>query len=181
MSLSVTVKWCGKEFVFDKLRHSTTVYSLKLMIYEKTGVLPHRQTLLGRRLKLKAKPKQGKEADDVRKLIDVGVQNGMKIMMMGTREEDMKVEVLSPPEHLQTEVVDDFDIEDEMQIQERPEYLQKIEHRVKEYQVHVLNESRPGKKLLVLDVDYTLFGEKWMTTVLCSLLLLLFVRSQIYG
>ena len=30
-----------------------------------------------------------------------------------------KVEVLSPPEHLQTEVVDDFDIEDEMQIQER--------------------------------------------------------------
>ncbi|XP_062517375.1 ubiquitin-like domain-containing CTD phosphatase 1 isoform X3 [Corticium candelabrum] len=118
MSLSVTVKWCGKEFVFDKLRHSTTVYSLKLMIYEKTGVLPHRQTLLGRRLKLKAKPKQGKEADDVRKLIDVGVQNGMKIMMMGTREEDMKVEVLSPPEHLQTEVVDDFDIEDEMQIQE---------------------------------------------------------------
>ena len=41
----------------------------------------------------------------------------------------------------------------------REEFLQKIERRVKEYKIEVINEPRPGKKLLVLDVDYTLFGK----------------------
>ena len=34
-----------------------------------------------------------------------------------------------------------------------------MERRVREYKVDVLNEPREGKKLLVLDIDYTLFGE----------------------
>lgn len=40
----------------------------------------------------------------------------------------------------------------------REEYLAKIERRIKEYKISVLNEPREGKKLLVLDIDYTLFG-----------------------
>ena len=40
----------------------------------------------------------------------------------------------------------------------RDEYLAKIARRVKEYEIKVLNEPRAEKKLLVLDVDYTLFG-----------------------
>lgn len=35
----------------------------------------------------------------------------------------------------------------------------KISRRVKEYKVEILNPPREGKKLLVLDVDYTLFGK----------------------
>ena len=42
----------------------------------------------------------------------------------------------------------------------REEYLAKIEKRIKDYKIEILNEPRPGKKLLVLDIDYTLFG-KW--------------------
>lgn len=41
----------------------------------------------------------------------------------------------------------------------REEFLQKIEKRVKEYKVDIIAEPRKGKKLLVLDIDYTLFGE----------------------
>ena len=41
----------------------------------------------------------------------------------------------------------------------REENLVKIERRVAEYKINVLNPPRQGKKLLVLDVDYTLFGE----------------------
>jgi hypothetical protein len=40
----------------------------------------------------------------------------------------------------------------------REEYLAKIEKRIKTYTFKTLNEPRPDKKLLVLDVDYTLFG-----------------------
>ena len=42
----------------------------------------------------------------------------------------------------------------------REEYLQKVANRVKSYEVKILNEPREGKKLLVLDIDYTLFDHK---------------------
>lgn len=51
----------------------------------------------------------------------------------------------------------------------REENLLKISRRVKEYKVEILNPPREGKKLLVLDVDYTLFGE-----FLCNLWIFLF-------
>ncbi len=41
----------------------------------------------------------------------------------------------------------------------REEYLAKIARRVASYDIKLINEPRPNKKLLVLDVDYTLFGK----------------------
>lgn len=41
----------------------------------------------------------------------------------------------------------------------REENLAKIARRVKDYKVEEMNPPREGKRLLVLDVDYTLFGE----------------------
>ena len=58
------------------------------------------------------------------------------------------------------DVVNDFDFEeDEIAIENREEYLNKIERRIKEYKINVLHEPRPDKRLLVLDIDYTLFGK----------------------
>ena len=42
----------------------------------------------------------------------------------------------------------------------REENLLKVSRRVKEYKVEVLNPPREGKKLLVLDGDYTLFDHR---------------------
>lgn len=39
-------------------------------------------------------------------------------------------------------------------------YLAKINKRVRDYKINVLNEPRVGKKLLVLDIDYTLFDHR---------------------
>lgn len=41
----------------------------------------------------------------------------------------------------------------------REENLAKINRRVSDYKVDVRNPPRAGKKLLVLDVDYTIFGK----------------------
>ena len=41
----------------------------------------------------------------------------------------------------------------------REEYLAKIQKRVESYKIEELNSPREGKKLLVLDIDYTLFGK----------------------
>ena len=49
----------------------------------------------------------------------------------------------------------------------RDVYLTKIERRIKEYKIDMMNEPRPGKKLLVLDIDYTLFG-RWIVNDICD-------------
>uniref|UniRef100_H2Z0J7 FCP1 homology domain-containing protein n=1 Tax=Ciona savignyi TaxID=51511 RepID=H2Z0J7_CIOSA len=84
----------------------------------------------------------------------------MKIMMMGTTEENL-VKVLGPAPDV-GEVINDFDIGDDedVKLECMEEHLAKIERRVKTYEVKKLNDPRKGKKLLVLDVDYTLFDHR---------------------
>lgn len=65
-------------------------------------------------------------------------------MMMGTREESLE-DVLGPPPD-NDDVVNDFDIEDEVvEVENREENLLKISRRVKEYKVEILNPPREGK------------------------------------
>ncbi|XP_077052791.1 ubiquitin-like domain-containing CTD phosphatase 1 isoform X3 [Siphateles boraxobius] len=149
MSVSVIIKWGGQEYSISTLSEEDTVLDLKQSIKSLTGVLPERQKLLG--LKVKGKP-----ADDEVKLGDLKLKPNTKIMMMGTREEN----VLAPPPE-NDDVVNDFDIEEEVtEVENRPENLAKIARRVKDYKVDELNLPRPGKRLLVLDIDYTLFDHK---------------------
>ena len=51
----------------------------------------------------------------------------------------------------------------------REEFLQKIEKRVKDYKIDIINEPRKDKKLLVLDIDYTLFGTAMFSLCLLTL------------
>jgi len=149
---SITIKWAGKEYPIEGLTASTTVFNLKELIQEKTNVLPARQKLLN--LKLKGKP----PSDDVL-LLNLSLKNGAKIMMMGSSEAAIKdvSEVVNDPS-----VINDFeeDVAQQLSTEYREEYLQKVANRVKSYEVKILNEPREGKKLLVLDIDYTLFDHK---------------------
>ncbi|KAK7805267.1 hypothetical protein U0070_025014 [Myodes glareolus] len=151
MALPIIVKWGGQEYSVTTLSEDDTVLDLKQFLKTLTGVLPERQKLLG--LKVKGKPAE----NDV-KLGALKLKPNTKIMMMGTREESLEDVLCPPPDN--DDVINDFDIEDEIvEVENREENLLKISRRVKEYKVEVLNPPREGKKLLVLDVDYTLFGE----------------------
>ncbi|XP_075887921.1 ubiquitin-like domain-containing CTD phosphatase 1 isoform X2 [Nelusetta ayraudi] len=152
MSVSVIIKWGGQEYSISSLSEEDTVMDLKQSIKTLTGVLPERQKLLG--LKLKGKP-----AEDEVKLGTLKLKPNTKIMMMGTREESLEEVLAPPPEN--DDVVNDFDIEEEViEVENREENLAKIARRVKDYKVEELNPPRDGKRLLVLDVDYTLFDHK---------------------
>ncbi|ELU09728.1 hypothetical protein CAPTEDRAFT_159759 [Capitella teleta] len=152
MTIEIVIKWSGSEYRIVNLSLENNVLDLKLEIKKQTGVLPERQKLLG--LKFKGKP-----PDDNVLLSELRIKPGAKIMMMGTREEAL-ADVLTPPEDL-PEVVDDFDIgEEEIPIENRDIYLEKIERRVQDCKIDIINEPREGKKLLVLDIDYTLFDHK---------------------
>ncbi|XP_066277604.1 ubiquitin-like domain-containing CTD phosphatase 1 [Branchiostoma lanceolatum] len=151
--VNMVVKWGGTEYPVTDLEGSDTVLDLKERIKQQTGVLPGRQKLLG--LKLKGKP-----PDDDIQLSLLKIKPGTKIMMMGTREENLE-EFLKPPENVGDDVINDFDIEEEeVLVENREENLAKIARRVKDYEVKILNPTRPGKKLLVLDVDYTIFDHR---------------------
>jgi len=153
--LNLVIKWAGKEFPFQDLDGtSTTVLDLKKMIWEKTQVLPQRQKLLNLKMK-------GKQAPEEALLSNLDLKPGTsnKIMMMGSSEQaiaDVK-DLKEDPS-----VINDFEeaTAAALAIEFREEYLDKVEKRVKSYEVKVLNEPRPGKKLLVLDIDYTLFDHR---------------------
>ncbi|XP_054834813.1 ubiquitin-like domain-containing CTD phosphatase 1 [Eublepharis macularius] len=152
MAVSLIIKWGGQEFLITTLSEEDTVLDLKQSLKGLTGVLPERQKLLG--LKVKGRPAE----NDV-KLGTLKLKPNTKIMMMGTREESLE-DVLGPPPDNE-DVVNDFDIEEEVvEVENREENLLKISRRVKEYKVEILNPPREGKKLLVLDVDYTLFDHR---------------------
>ena len=153
--VALVIKWNGQEYAVDndEICETHTIADLKIVICKKTGVLPERQKLLG--LKIKGKP-----AGDDAVLKELRLKPKTKIMVMGSKEEDI-AGISKSPEDL-PEVVNDLDIPDEIDLPlaNRHEYLQKIEKRVKEYKINVLNPPRSGKKLLVLDIDYTLFDHR---------------------
>lgn len=89
----------------------------------------------------------------------LSIKPGFKLMLMGSREEDI-AEASQAPENM-PEVVNDLDIEEEeVEIEKAEIYLSKIEKRIRDYKFEELNPLRENKKLLVLDIDYTLFDHR---------------------
>ena len=146
------IKWNGTDFKITNLLETHTVNDLKNELVKLTNVLPERQKLLG------LKTNAGQNAGNDTLLGELKYKPGTRILMMGTVE--AKIEsVNKKPENL-PEVVDDFDVDkndEEILLQNREENLAKINRRVKELKVNIMNPPRENKKLLVLDIDYTIF------------------------
>ncbi|CAG2182377.1 unnamed protein product, partial [Oppiella nova] len=105
--LTLVVKWSSQEYTIDSVTTDDTVCDFKNAIYKKTGVKPERQKLMG----LKA---AGKPVTDDTPLSKVDIRSNMKIMMIGSKEEDIAGVDLSPQDIPQ--VVNDFDIGDEVEM-----------------------------------------------------------------
>ncbi|KAL7307215.1 hypothetical protein TKK_0000938 [Trichogramma kaykai] len=150
--IKIIVKWSGADYPVNDIGDNDTVLTLKEKIQKLTGVRVDRQKLLN--LKFKGKPAQD---DDI--VSELGLKPGYKLMMMGSREKDI-AEVNEVPEDM-PEVVNDLDIEEEeVEIEKAEIYLAKIQRRIDTYKIEELNPLREGKKLLVLDIDYTLFDHR---------------------
>lgn len=148
----IVVKWSGQEYqvaVFE----DDTVATLKRKLQDHTHVDVKRQKLLG------LKTKGGKLPTDEDRIADLNLKATTKVMMMGQPEASIAKadeEALAAPE-----VQDDFDIgaaeEQALAVKDQPEVLQKLQRRISNVVVKILNPPREGKKCLVLDIDYTLF------------------------
>nr|ACO11703.1 Ubiquitin-like domain-containing CTD phosphatase 1 [Caligus rogercresseyi] len=146
------IKWGGKEYRIEGISGETSVLQLKQLIQEQTEVRPERQKLLN--LKLNGKP----PGDEIL-LSSLPTKNGAKIMMMGSLEKDILAS-LTPPSNLPYVRNDLDDTDEETAVEFRPENLAKVQHRIEKCDIQIRNAFRPGKKLLVLDIDYTLFDHR---------------------
>lgn len=149
--IEIFVKWSGKVLPIT-CSGEDTIFTVKLKLEEQTNVLVEKQKIL-----VKFKP-NNTDGDDTL-ISQVNLPANRTLVMIGTAEQNLFKELskeeqarLLPPE----EISSSGPVKDRHNILN----LQKIEAKKKSFFPKILNEPRPGKKLLVLDIDYTLFDHR---------------------
>jgi len=151
--LELIGKWNGKEYpVF--VMPSDTIQDLKHKMEELTKVQPKRQKIMGLSLK-------GKLPPDDALISSLNVKPQHKFVMMGTVEEQIHsvINAAADPSN----VIDDFDydyVPDEQEAKHNVEARKKLKEVIEKTQIQPIHPPRPAKKLLVLDLDYTILDCK---------------------
>ncbi|CAH8857885.1 unnamed protein product [Trichobilharzia szidati] len=143
------LKHNGQPLQVDSLSGDHSVSDLKNEVYKITNILPENQKILGLRTT------NNEPVTDSTKLSCLVIKANTKLMLIGSTQEAI-LKVNSAKDS--PEVVDDFDYkEEDLDLCDVPENIEKVEKRCKAYRPRKLAEFRAGKNLLVLDIDYTIF------------------------
>ena len=123
----------------------TTLEALRFHLMEKTRILPKRQKLLGAKRPLD---------DDDKTVAECQLTSKSKLQLIGTPEENVFVY----DENLEEALDDDFDTAT-IPLDEDPVNLAKLQTRINTVEVEELHPQQ-HERLLVLDVDYTLYDHR---------------------
>jgi len=151
--------WSGKHFALE-IADSDRVFDLKASLQSLTQVPPERQKIIGL-VKGKLPPDQGRIAD-------LRLVTGKKFTLIGTPEGD---EIKDPSQlEFLPDVINDLDVD----LSENPaaaaaykndqRNIRKIKEASQKLNVNIITPLREGKKLLVLDIDYTILDTKPLTS-----------------
>ncbi|KAF8880250.1 HAD IIID h [Mucidula mucida] len=151
--------WSGKSYTLD-IADSDRVYDLKGSLHDLTKVPPERQKILGL--------VKGKLPPDQERIADLKLVAGKKFTLVGTPEGSE----LRDPSFLEAlpDVFNDLDLEEIITAATSNRYLSdpRNKRKVREYtqstKINFIHPVRPGKKLVVLDIDYTILDTKPLTT-----------------
>jgi ubiquitin-like domain-containing CTD phosphatase 1 len=163
LSITLLAKWGKEKIIIANLAPDTVIAQVKDILSAKTSILPKRQKLVGLTTKTKQKVTDDCFLSDLKpKSNATTITNGKlevkhSFILMGTPEENIFVD---PSDHDNLpDVVDDFELEFNAGSLEWIEHVSKGENLKKFTEstiIHVMNEPRPGKPLMVLDLDHTL-------------------------
>ena len=150
MNVELIASWNGRKLPMT-LPLEATIYDVKQKISEQTKILPEHQKLIGLL--------KGKLPEDCKTLRELGIQSSKAFMVVGTPVSD----ILKEPSDMDLpEILDDFN--EGVVLENRPweqqENIMKLQKVTLSTEVRIINPPRPSKKLLVLDLDYTLFDCK---------------------
>jgi len=155
--ISLKVKW-GNVLIPIEINEGSTISELKMRLWSLTEVLPARQKLIG------LSKKSASSLNDDTLLKSLGMKQEQKIMLVGSLESDIQSVMNISASELASDVFDDLDVDysDSKALQEtlHKANLKKLERRIEQIDIRIMNPFRNGKRLLVLDLDYTLFDCK---------------------
>ncbi|XP_011315012.1 uncharacterized protein [Fopius arisanus] len=164
---SITVKWGSHTFEIKDIYDDTTVRDLKQKIFMKIGIRPDRQKLLNLC--------KGKLPDDNQTIGELNLRSGFKLIVMGSKEEDIIDSVYSLPgslkmiesrqqsrkcSHSRTQIE-----ECNPMLPERKKirgitnpvdyeiYLTKIQQKIRNGRIKQLEHMDSSKKLLVIGIN----------------------------
>ncbi|CCM03624.1 uncharacterized protein FIBRA_05768 [Fibroporia radiculosa] len=151
--------WSGKPFSID-VAESDRVYDLKGALQSLTDVPPERQKILGL--------VKGKLPPDEERVGNLNLVSGKKFTLVGTPQGHE----LKDPSQLEflPDVLNDLDVDFSENPAAAQEYMndQRNKRKVKEHtqklQLNIINPLRENKRLLVLDLDYTILDTKPLTS-----------------
>jgi ubiquitin-like domain-containing CTD phosphatase 1 len=164
ISISLSAKWGKERIEIFGLKPETKICAVKDILFDKTSVLPTRQKLIGLITNDKRRVTDDVSLSDLKvkpsNLITKGdgtLEIKHSFILMGTPEEQIFVD---PSAHNDLpEVVDDFDLDFNAGSDEWFAYVAKdanLQKFTEMTEIHVMNQPRPNKPLMVLDLDHTL-------------------------
>jgi len=151
--------WAGKSFKLE-IADSDRVFDLKAALYALTKVPSDRQKILGL--------VKGKLPPDQSRIADLSLVPGKKFTLVGTPEGDE----IKDPSKLESlpDVINDLDVDFVENLAASNNYqhdarnIRKVQEATKNLQLNIIHPLREGKKLLVLDIDYTILDTKPLTS-----------------
>jgi ubiquitin-like domain-containing CTD phosphatase 1 len=142
------------------LSSEASLIDLKQRLFELTKVSIEKQKIITKSNKMK----KILTSKSVIKFVDLELKPiDLKFTLMGTPDSQIFVDPSQMDEL--PEVIDDLDFDyfpesGVKSVGSDPHNLQKLKEKMDNVQIHVINPPRPGKKLCVLDIDYTIFDCK---------------------
>lgn len=151
--------WAGKLFKLE-IADSDRVFDLKSALHALTKVPSDRQKILGL--------VKGKLPPDQSRIADLVLVPGKKFTLVGTPEGDE----IKDPSKLESlpDVINDLDVDFAENLAASNNYqhdtrnIRKVREATKNLQLNIIYPLREGKKLLVLDIDYTILDTKPLTS-----------------
>ncbi|PSR83039.1 hypothetical protein PHLCEN_2v5843 [Hermanssonia centrifuga] len=157
--ISLSFTWAGKPFTLQ-IAETDRVFDFKTMLHNLTKVPPERQKILGLI--------KGKLPSDEVLIQDLKLVPGKKFTLVGTPQGD---EIKDPSQlEFLPDVVNDLDVDFSADPAAAAAYvndqrnLRKIKEHTQKLEINVMYPLREGKRLLVLDIDYTILDTKPLTS-----------------
>eukprot|EP00906_Rhabdomonas_costata_P007911 RCo011301 len=130
---------------------SSVVMDIKLALQALTNVHPARQKLLGL--------SKGKLLQDDAQLSELGLRQNQKFILMGTPDDQIP-QVIVQPEFSEDDQGYEEDSANDFDIATSKQNLDRVRQKIASTTITLLAEPRPGKPLLVLDIDLTIYDCK---------------------
>ncbi|CAL1705653.1 unnamed protein product [Somion occarium] len=157
--IKLNFAWSGKPYSLS-MAESDRVFDLKAALQEQTNVPPERQKILGL--------VKGKLPSDEVTIRDLKLSIGKKFTLIGTPEGH---EIKDPSQlEFLPDVVNDLDIDFSSDPKAAKSYqndqrnIRKVKEHTERLKVNIIHPLREGKRLLVLDIDYTILDTKPLTS-----------------